>query len=334
MVDQHDYHTFKPFLYQIATALLEADASAYPTRGEVRRLANVSFRLGTVTGVDLAAKEVETDRGRPPSDYLVLAAGAVNNYFGHSEIAERSLGLNDLPEALHLRDTILAQFEAAAWVTDPAERARLLSFAVVGGGPTGVEFAGELAELVAGALTRDFPNLRRSEISITLADASSHPLSAFPAPLPAAAHRALERKGVGVRTGIRVDEVDKTGLQLSGGTAIPASVVVWAAGVRASHLAAGLGLHLGSYNRINVTPTCQVEGHPEVFAVGNIAEIRQAGQPLPMVAQVAIQSGRHAARCIETLLREAIPQPFSYKDLGTMATVGHGFAVARLGRSA
>jgi NADH dehydrogenase len=182
VVDQHDYHTFKPFLYQVATALLGADASAYPTRGEVRRLANVSFRLGAVTGVDLAAKEVETDRGWLSYDYLVLAAGAVNNYFGHSEIAERSLGLNDLPEALHLRDTILA--EAAAWVTDPAERARLLSFAVVGGGPTGTEFAGELAELVAGALTRDFPSLGRSEISITLADASSHPLSAFPAPLP------------------------------------------------------------------------------------------------------------------------------------------------------
>ena len=332
MVDQHDYHTFKPFLYQVATALLGADASAYPTRGEVRRPANVSFRLGTVTGVDLAAKEVGTDRGRVPYEYLVLAAGAVNNYFGHSEIAERSLGLNDLPEALHLRDTILAQFEAAAWVSDPAERARLLSFAVVGGGPTGVEFAGELAELVAGALTRDFPNLRRSEISITLADASSHPLSAFPWPLPAAAHRALERKGVGVRTGVRVDEVDKTGLQLSDGTTIPAAVVVWAAGVRASHLADGLGLHLGSYKRISVAPTCQVEGHPEVFAVGDIAEVRQDGQPLPMVAQVAIQSGRHAAKCIEALLHDATPRPFRYKDLGMMAAVGHGFAVARLGR--
>jgi NADH dehydrogenase len=149
----------------------------------------------------LARKEVETDRGRLPYDYLVLAAGAVNNYFGHSEIAERSLGLNDLPEALHLRDTILAQFEAAAWITDPAEQARLLSFAVVGGGPTGGEFAGELAELVAATLTRDFPDLPRSGISITLADAGEHPLSALPRPLPAAAHQALERKGVGVRTG-------------------------------------------------------------------------------------------------------------------------------------
>jgi NADH dehydrogenase len=195
-----------------------------------------------------------------------------------------------------------------------------------------VEFAGELAELVAGAPTKDFPNLRRSEISITLVDASSHPLSAFPRPLPAAAHRALERKRVAVRTGVMVHEVDKTGLQLSDGTAIPAAVVVWAAGVRASHLADGLGFHLGSYKRINVTPTCQVEGHPEVFAVGDIAEICQGGQPLPMVAQVAIQSGRHAARCIEAVLRQASPQPFRYKDLGMMAAVGHGFAVARVGR--
>ncbi|MEU9886883.1 NAD(P)/FAD-dependent oxidoreductase [Sphaerisporangium sp. NPDC051011] len=333
MVDQHDYHTFTPFLYQVATALLEADDVAYPVRGEVRRLGNVSFRLATVTGVDLDTKAVDTDQGRLPYDYLVLAAGAVNAYFGHSEIAEHSLGLNDLPEALQLRNAILARFEAAAWTGDPAERARLLSFAVVGGGPTGTEFAGALAELVTGTLTRDFPGLDRSEVSITLAEAGRHPLSVFPRPLPAAVDRALRRKGVRIRSGVMVTEVDKTGLRLKDGTTVPAATVVWAAGVRSSHLADGLGLRLGSHERIVVTPTLQVDGHPEVFAVGDFAEIPQpdAGEPLPMLAQVAIQSGRQAARNIGALLRGDIPQPFRYKDLGTMATVGRGFAVADIG---
>lgn len=333
VVDQHDYHTFTPFLYQVATALLEADAAAFPVRGKLRRLGNVSFRLATVTGVDLDAKAVETDQGRLPYDYLVLAAGAVNAYFGHPEIAECSLGLNDLPEALQLRNAILAQFEAAAWTDDPAERARLLSFAVVGGGPTGTEFAGALAELVASTLTRDFPGLDRSEVSITLAEASGHPLSVFPRRLSAAAGRALRRKGVQIRSGVMVTEVGKTGVRLKDGTMVPAATVVWAAGVRASHLADGLSLPLGSHERIAVTPALQVDGHPEVFAVGDFAEIPQpdAGGPLPMLAQVAIQSGRQAAKNIGSLLRGDTPQPFRYKDLGTMATVGPGFAVADIG---
>lgn len=230
VVDRNDYHTFTPFLYQVATALLDVDAAAHPVRGEIRRLGNVPFRLATVTGIDLGAKAMETDRGRLPYDYLVLAAGAVNAYFDHAEIAERSLGLNDLPEAMQLRNTILARLEDAAWTSDPVERERLPSFAVVGGGPTGVEFAGELAELVAGALARDFPGLRRSDVSITLINAGDHPLSAFPSPLPAKARRALERKGVQVRSGVMVAQVGKTGLRLKDGTAIPAATVVWAAG--------------------------------------------------------------------------------------------------------
>ncbi|MFE4418756.1 NAD(P)/FAD-dependent oxidoreductase [Streptomyces sp. NPDC056817] len=333
VVDQHDYHTFTPFLYQVATALLEADAVAFPVRGEVRRLGNVAFRLATVTGVDLDAKAVDTDQGRLPYGYLVLAAGAVNAYFGHSEIAEHSLGLNDLPEALQLRNAILDRFETAVWSADPAERARLLSFAVVGGGATGTEFAGALAELVTGTLARDFPGLDRSEVSITLAEASPHPLSVFPRPLPVAAERALRHKGVKIRSGVMVTEVDKTGLRLKDGTRVPAATVVWAAGVRASHLADSLGLRLGSHKRITVTPALQVDGHPEVFVVGDFAEIPQpdAGEPLPMLAQVAIQSGRQAGRNIGALLRGDIPQPFRYKDLGTMATVGRGFAVADIG---
>ena len=174
VVDQHDYHTFTPFLDQVATALLECDGAAYPARGQLSRPDNVSFRLATVTGVDLDTKSVDTDQGPLPYDHLVLASGAVNNYVGHSGTAEHRIGLSNLPGALQLRTAILARFEAAAWADDPAGRARLLSFAVVGGGPTGTEFAGALAELVAGTLTRDFPSLDPSQVSITLAEGSPH----------------------------------------------------------------------------------------------------------------------------------------------------------------
>ncbi len=331
MVDQHNYHLFTPFLYQVATALLEPDGAAQPIRAKLRRLANVSFRLATVDGVDLAAKVVHTDAGDLDHDYLVLAAGAVNAYFGHPEIAERSFGLNDLPEALQLRDHVLARFEAAAWTTDRAERARLLSFAVVGGGPTGVEFAGALAELVAGTLAKDFPRLDPAEVSIVLAEGSDEPLAAFSAPLPGAVHERLESKGVHVRSGAMVSEVDETGLHLKDGGVIPAATVIWAAGVRASYLTDNLGLKVGSHERIKVSPSLQISGHPEVFAIGDVAEIPQEGGSLPMLAQVAIQSGRHAGEGIEALVAGGQPGPFRYRDLGTMATVGRDFAVAEIG---
>jgi NADH dehydrogenase len=332
VLDRHDYHVFTPFLYQVATSLLEADDAGFPVRGELRRQANASFRVATVKGVDLAARSVQTDRGDLDYDYLIIAAGAVNNYFGHAETAEHSLGLNDLPEALELRNRILGRFEEATWATDPLERARLLRFAVVGGGPTGVEFAGALAELVAGSLAKDFPEIDPSEVNITLAEASDEPLSSFSGRLPTAAHRRLEARGIDVRSGVRVIEVDDEGLQLQDKSTVAAATVVWAAGVRASHLSDGLGVSLGSHGRVKVTPSLQVPAHPEVFAVGDVAEIPDGSAQLPMLAQVAIQSGRHAARNVETLVAGGSPSPLRYKDLGTMATVGRNFAVAQIGR--
>lgn len=331
VVDQHNYHLFTPFLYQVATALLEPDGAASPIRAKLRRLGNVSFRLATVDGVDLAAKVVHTDAGNLGYDYLVLAAGAVNAYFGHPDIAERSFGLNDLPEALQLRDHILARFEAAAWTTDRSERGRLLSFAVVGGGPTGVEFAGALAELVAGTLAKDFPRLDPAEVSIVLAEGSDEPLAAFPAPLPGAGKARLESKGVHVRSGAMVSEVHETGLHLKDGGVIPAATVIWAAGVRASHLTDNLGLEVGSHQRIKVGSSLQVPGHPEMFAIGDVAEIPQERGSLPTLAQVAIQSGRHAGEGIEALVAGRQPGPFRYRNLGTRATVGRDFAVAEIG---
>lgn len=331
LVDQHNHHTFTPFLYQVATALLEPTGAAHPIRSLIRKQPNVDFRLGKVTSINVTRRQVVTDRGPVGYDYLILAAGAVNNYFGNTDISEHSLGLNNLGEALALRNHILSCFEAATWATDPTDRARLLTFAVVGGGPTGVEFSAALAVLVAEMVAHDFPAIRADATRIVLIEASAAPLTAFPADLQEAAAHALRAKGVQVDSNAKVADVDETGLSLDGGRRIDAGTVVWAAGVRANPLAATLPA-TGSHGRVIVEPTLQVQRHPEIFVVGDMAEIPAKAGPLPMLAQVAIQSGRHAARQILNLCAGQEPTPFRYRDLGTMAALGRGDAVAQVGR--
>ncbi|PZS38378.1 MAG: FAD-dependent oxidoreductase [Pseudonocardiales bacterium] len=331
LLDQHNHHVFTPFLYQVATALLEPSEVAAPVRSLLRRLGNVTFRLGRVTDVHLLAKQVETDHGPIPYDYLVLAAGSVSNYFHNTDIATRSLGLKDLAEALQLRNHILSRFEQASWVSDPAERTHLLSFAVVGGGPTGVEFAAALAVLVAGIVERDFPAVHRDDITITLVEGAPDPLGSFPKSLRTSATEALSTKGVNIRSLATVTDIDKEGLVLDDGKRIDAATVVWAAGVRADPLAEALGVELGSHGRVPVGPTLQLTGHPEVFVVGDLAEIPTGGQALPMLAQVAIQSGRHAGHSIVAQISGHQPRPFHYRNLGTMAAVGRNDAIAEIG---
>lgn len=331
LIDQHNHHVFTPFLYQVATALLGPSEVAQPVRSLLRRLGNVTFRLGRVTDVDLLARQVVTDHGPVPYDYLVLASGSVSNYFGNADIASRSLGLNDLADALQLRNHILSCFEQACWTTDPVDRRHLLTFAVVGGGPTGVEFAAALAVLVAGMVERDFPTLHRDDVAIVLVEGADAPLGSFASPLRRSATRALAARHVEVRSTATVADVDQSGLVLDDGQRIDAATVVWAAGVRASPLAEALNIELGSHGRVPVAATLQVVGHPEVFAVGDLAEIPAGDGSLPMLAQVAIQSGRHAARSIAGQLSGGEAAAFHYRDLGTMATVGRNDAVAQLG---
>lgn len=331
LVDQHNHHVFTPFLYQVATALLEPSEVAQPVRSLIRRSENVTFRLGRVSGLDLLARQVETDHGPIAYDYLVLAAGSVSNYFHNTDIATRSLGLNDLADTLQLRNQILSCFEQASWATDPGERAHLLSFAVVGGGPTGVEFAAALAVLVAGMVERDFPALDRDQVSIALVEGADAPLGSFAKRLQASAIKALSAKGVEVRSGVTVADIDEFGLVLDGGERVDAATVVWAAGVRAAPLAGALDMELASHGRVPVGPTLQLVGRPEVFVVGDLAEIPAGKDALPMLAQVAIQSGRHAARSIIAQISGREGGRFHYRDLGTMATVGRNDAVAQIG---
>jgi NADH:ubiquinone reductase (H+-translocating) len=242
LLDQHNHHVFTPFLYQVATALVEPAEAANPVRALLRRQRNLSFRVTTVTQVHLLTKPLGTDRGLVAYDYLILAAGSVSNYFHNPDIAARSLGLKDLGEALELRNQVLSRFEEATWAADPTERARLLSFAVVGGGPTGVEFAAALAILVEGLLLKDFRSITRREVSIILVEGSEAPLASFAGGLQRSASRALAAKGVRVESKALVADVDAGGLLLRDGRRIEAATVVWAAGVTANPLAESLGV--------------------------------------------------------------------------------------------
>lgn len=327
LIDQHNHQVFTPLIYQVATAMLEPSEIAHPIRTALRKLKHADFRLGRVTEVDLDNKLVKTDQGQVAYDYLIMGTGSTNNYFKHPEIAECSFGLNDLGEAVALRNHILSRFEHAAWTEDPEERKRLLTFVMVGGGPTGVEFAGSLSELVHGILHKDFPQLNmENDVTIQLVEGSDYPLPPFHEKLQKAAAKALEKRHVTITSGL-VDIVEGDTVRLADGTELRAGTVVWAAGVRAEHLGEHTGLELGTQRRIPVGPTLQVPGRPEVLVMGDLAEIQQDGGPLPMLAPVAMQSGTHAAKVVQDLIAGNEPKPFRYKALPTMATIGFGDAV-------
>jgi NADH dehydrogenase len=329
LIDQHNYHLFTPLLYEVASALLNPSEIAHPVRAILRRTPNAEFRLGRVTGVDLARRVVVVAGARISYQYLVLAAGSVNNYFGGVSLAERSLGLKDLEAALALRSHLLLQFERASVTPDPEERKKLLTFAVVGAGPTGIEFAGALSELIGLVLRRDFPHLDLSRVEILLIEASDRILSAFAPGLQRAAMRRIQRKGIRVLLQALVREVGDGVLRLQDGRAIPTETVIWTAGVCAPALTATLGQPLGRAGRLLVEPTLQLRAHAEVYALGDLAEID--GYALPQLAPVAIQQGRWVGHNIARQVHGAAPLPFRYRDKGIMATIGRNAAVVQIG---
>jgi len=328
LLDRHNYHLFQPLLYQVATASLSPGDIASPIRWVLRHQRNVEVLLAEARAIDVAARTVALDRGDTLSyDYLILATGAAHAYFGHDEWAERAPGLKTLDDALEMRRRMLRAFEEAEREPDPAAQRRLLTFVIVGGGPTGVELAGALAEIARQSLRHDFRRIRPESARILLLEGSDHILNTFPPSLRAAARASLTRLGVDVRTAAIVTDVDADGVQVGRDEHIPAQTVWWAAGVAASPLARSLGVPLDRAGRVLAEPTLAVPGHPNLFVVGDVCALQQDGQWLPGVAQVAMQGGAHAARNVLRAIRGEALQPFRYRDYGTMATIGRGSAV-------
>ena len=335
LLDRHNYHLFQPLLYQVATASLSPADIASPIRWVLRRQKNVTVLLANVHGIDVAQKRVVVEDDRTIAyDFLIVATGAAHSYFGRGEWAPRAPGLKTLDDALDIRRRVLMAFEAAERETSPEEQRRLLTFVIVGGGPTGVELAGALGEIAGRSLRHDFRNIRPESAHIMLLEGAPHLLNAFPERLREAARASLVRLGVDVRTNTIVTGVDALGVTFRSGdaeTRLPAQTVLWAAGVEASPIAKALGVPLDRAGRVLAEATLAVPGHPEIFVAGDICAIKQNGVLLPGVAQVAKQEGAHAARNVLRALRGAPLEPFHYRDYGNMATIGRGSAVADIG---
>ena len=333
LVDRGNHHLFQPLLYQVATAGLSAPDIAAPLRHILLRQRNVEVRMATVNGIDATAKRVTLDDGTSLDfDTLLLASGATHAYFGNDHWAEHAPGLKTLDDALDLRRKLLLAFERAEAATDPAEREAWLHFAIVGGGPTGVELAGTLAEIARHTLKDQFRNIDPAQARVRLIEAGPRVLSAFPDDLSAKAQRQLVKLGVEVSTGAPVKSISADGYTL-GDAFVPAKTVVWAAGVAASPLGAMLGAPLDRAGRVQVQPDLSVPGHPHVFVAGDLAALMQAnGKPVPGVAPAAKQMGRVVAANIRARLAGKPSTAFAYKDFGNLATIGRMAAVVDLGK--
>lgn len=332
VLDRENYHLFQPLLYQVATAALEEESIAYPIRAITRRWRNVHFRLSEVCGVDLQSRILHTADTDISYDCLVIAAGSVTNFFGNESIAQNAFDLKQLDHAVELRNQILSSFEQAAKEQDPAKRRALLSFVIVGGGPTGVEFAGALAELVRFVLTKDYPGLPLADTRILLIEAGDRLLPALPPKLGSYAVRRLQRLGVELQFGTAVTGAGPEKIFLNNGSIIGTHTIFWSAGVSAAPLASAIPVPKAHAGRIVVLPDLTLPGHPEVYVIGDIAYCEQEGKGLPMVAPVAMQQGRYVGRAILKRMKGETVPPFRYRDKGTMATIGRNSAVASFGR--
>jgi NADH:quinone reductase (non-electrogenic) len=332
VIDERNYHLFQPLLYQVATAGLSPADIAAPIRGILRRQKNTHVMLGSVTGIDVAARAVTLPHRSVPYDYLIVATGARHAYFGHEEWAAVAPGLKKIDDATRVRRKILIALERAEDEEDPAERRRLMTFVVVGAGPTGVEMAGAIAELAKVALAMDFRAIDPTMSRIVLVEAGPRVLPAFPERLSAVAKRSLERLGVEVRLGVPVTNCDAAGVSV-GAERIDSRTVIWAAGVAASPAAEWLGAKHDHLGRVAVAPDLSLPGHPDIFVIGDTARLDdEAGKPLPGIAPVAKQQGKYVARLIMARLAgRPAPRAFRYRHAGNLATIGRTAAVVDLG---
>ncbi|HKA25809.1 MAG TPA: NAD(P)/FAD-dependent oxidoreductase [Gaiellaceae bacterium] len=332
LVDKHNYHTFQPLLYQVATGLLEQTAVGHPIRDLFQKQENARLHQDEVTAIDLGAREVRFANMAPIDyDYLVLALGAEVNFFGVEGAAEHAFPLYTLPDAARLRDHLLQKWEAAdrdpALVEDGA-----LDIVVVGGGPTGIETAGALAELYNGVFRKDYPDLPHDDARIVLVEAGPVIFPMFKPDIRSYTEKALAKRGVDVMTGEVVESIAPTRVTLKSGSVLPAHTLVWGAGLQGNALVRSLGLELERGDRIGVDAELRVPEHPEVYVVGDIGAItdQKTSQVLPQLGSVALQSGEHAGETISRVVAGKEAEPFKYRDKGTMATIGRGSAVVQM----
>ena len=327
LLDRRNFHLFQPLLYQVATAALNPSDIAAPIRHVVRRQRNTTVLLADVRAVDVSAKAVRTDHGDVPYDFLVLAAGADDSYFGHDEWRVFAPGLKTVEDALEMRRRILLAFERAEWEKESRARQEWLTFVVVGGGPTGVELAGALAEIARHALASDFRGIDPARARVILVEGADRVLPGFPPALSESAARQLAGLGVSVRTGVRVTRIDGEAVWL-GEERIGARTALWAAGVAASGLTRSLGAPVDRQGRVLVAPDLTVPGHPEISVIGDASALVDRGKAVPGVAPAAMQEGRHAAKNIRRAISGRPLRAFRYRDKGTLATIGRAAAVA------
>ncbi|HCE66878.1 MAG: pyridine nucleotide-disulfide oxidoreductase [Geobacteraceae bacterium GWC2_55_20] len=328
LVDRNNYHLFQPLLYQVATAGLEQESIAHSVRAMARRWTGTQFQLAEVTGVDFATRELHTDTGNMSYDYLVIGAGSVTNFFGLESVERHSFDLKELADAETLRNHILTAFERAVLEPDPARKRALMSFVIVGGGPTGVEFAGALIELVHFVLAKDYPELSTHTARVILVEATDKLLAAMPPKQQTYTLNKLRSMSVEVLLNARVVDAGPERVILHDGAIIPAHTLFWSAGVKAAAIAAALDTLHTSGGRIPVEPDLTLAGHPEVFVIGDMAYLEQDGSPLPMTAPVAMQMGIYAGKAILSKAGGTPLPPFRYRDKGSMATIGRNSAVA------
>ena len=333
VIDRHNHHTFQPLLYQVATAALSSTDIAWPVRSILRRQENARVMMANVDSIDTAARQVSAGEFKIPYDYLVLATGVTHSYFGHDDWAPVAPGLKTVDDALEVRRRILLAFERAELTDDDAERKRLLTFVIVGGGPTGVEMAGAIAEVARHALKSDFRRIDPTAARIVLVEAGPRILPSFPERLSRYAERSLARMGVEVRTSAMVTECRKDGVSLKDG-GIEANTIVWAAGVAASPAAQWIGVATDKAGRIKVASDLSVPGHPQIFAVGDTAVPADPNvPPIPGIAPAAKQMGRYVGKLIAARIEDrASPAPFVYRHYLDLAAIGRKSAVVRRGR--
>lgn len=332
LVDRNNYHLFQPLLYQVAIAGLVPSQIAYPLRTIFRKQKNLTFQMGEVTSIDFEKKYVKLNGSVIAYDYLLLAVGGETNFFGMDSLKENAFQLKDIESAVATRNHLLKMFEKASREADPEKRRAMLTFVVVGGGPTGVETSGALAELIAHVMRREYPELDIREARVSLLEAGNTLIASYPTELRRATLRLLQKKKVEVQFGARVTDYNSQRVRLGDGSEIQANTLIWTAGVKAAGIVERLGVEAAGSGRVRSEATLQLPGYPEVYVLGDAAYLQdEAGQPLPMLSTVAIQQGKAAAENILRAIRGVEQKPFRYKDPGLLATIGRNAAVARIG---